>query len=174
MSDTIELAVDTRELEAALAKLSTKVQTGIMRDALQAAGNVLLDAQVANAPERTDEEMPDSTALAPGMVKADLHTQIQLGGADRLPRVKVGPSQLTGHVVRWQNDGYNLTTHRSKSGRKVIKAIPGKHFLEAAFDESAETAVDMFLAVLADGLLGTGAELEGVGPESNSHDVEFG
>ena len=171
--DVMELSVDTRELEAALGNLSTKLQTNIMRTALQAAGDVLLDAQVAHAPERTDEETPGSDALPPGVLKADLHTQIQMG-SQQAPRVKVGPSTVTGYVARWQNDGFNLTTRGSKSGRRIIRAIPGKHFLEAAFDESAETAVDMFLATLADGLFGTGAELEGVGPESNSHDVEFG
>ncbi len=125
-----------------------------MRAALQAAGNVLLEAQVEQAPERTDEETPDGTSLPPGILKADLHTEIQINGQSA-PRVKVGPSQIAGHVTRWQNSGWNLTSRgKSKSGRKVIRSIPGKHFIEAAFDESAESAVDAFVSTLRDGLFG--------------------
>ena len=177
--DTIDLAVDTRELETALAKLAVKAQRNVMRNALQAAGDVLLGAVVAHTPERTDEESPNSAALPPGVLKADMHTQIQIGRVGR-PRVKVGPSIVTGYVAYRQNNGYTLTSHGSKKGRHPIarkngkpNPIPGKHFMEAAFDESAQTAVDMFLATLADGLFGTGAELEGVGAENTSLDVEF-
>jgi hypothetical protein len=173
MADEIELVVDTRELEAALRAVPDKLRGEAMRKALQAGGNVLLDAVFAHTPERTDEETPGSTALPPGVMKADMHTQIQMGSASQPPRIKVGPSSVTGHVARWQNDGYTLTKghreseKRKNASRRQIKSIPGKHFIEAAFDESAQTAVDMFLAVLGDNLLGTGAEDEGVGPDRN-------
>jgi hypothetical protein len=148
-----------------------------MRKALQAAGDVMLSAVVAHTPERTDEEDSASNSLPPGVLKADMHTQIQIGRAGK-PRVKVGPSVVTGYVAYRQNNGYTLTSHGSKTGRHPIarkngpNPIPGKHFMEAAFDESAETAVDMFLSTLADGLFGIdeGSSM----PESNSHDVEFG
>ena len=173
MDDGVEFVVDTRELDAALTALPRKLAGAAMRAALQAAGDVMLEAIEAHTPERTDEETPDSTSLGPGILKADMHTEIQVN-SKFMPRVKVGPSSIAGHVARWQNNGYNLTTHRrSRAGRKVIRAIPGKHFLEAGFDESAETAVDVFCATLADEVFGTGAGSEGAGPEGNSRDVEF-
>ena len=172
--DVVELSVDTRELDRALGKLAVKVQSDIMRAALQAAGDVLLEAQIAQAPERTDEETPGGDSLPPGALKQDLHTEIQLGTGGRLPRVKVGPSPVTGHVARWQNSGFNLTTHgRSRSRRRVIRAIPGKHFIEAAFDESAEAAVDVFLETLAKRLLDADTVQESAIAGGNSLDVEF-
>jgi hypothetical protein len=201
MADTIELTVDTRELDAALKALPAKLCGAIMRKALQAAGNVMLEAVVGLTPERTDEETPDGTSLPAGMLKASMTTQLVVPNSEGLssddgrrfsssglPRVKVGPEKVGksnpfGRVAYWQNNGWTLTGHATrtnpnarhgkqgwKKGRE-IRAIPGKHFMEAAFDQSAETAVDMFLATLADGLFGND---EGTnGPEWNSHDVEF-
>ena len=84
---------------------------------------------------------------------------------------KLGKANKTGRVAYWQNNGWTLTGHGNWRSRKAIRAIPGKHFLEAAFDESAETATNVFLATLADGLFGTNEGLDA--PEWNSHDVEF-
>jgi hypothetical protein len=173
MPDTIDLILDTREMDAALKALPAKLAERAMRAALHAAGDVMLDAVVAHTPERTDEEMPNSDSLPPGILKADMHTEVLVGGS-YAPRVKVGPSKIAGHVARWQNNGYTLTSHgRSKSGRRAIRAIAGQHFLEAGFDESAETAVNMFCATLGDELFGAGAELENARPNDNSFDVEF-
>jgi len=91
-----------------------------------------------------------------------MHTEIQIG-SQFPPRVKVGPSSIAGHVARWQNNGWILTSHGSKARRKQIRQIPGKHFLEAAFDESAQDAVDKFLEVLGAGLFGG----EGTLPEDD-------
>lgn len=188
--DTVELNVNTRQLEAALQALPKTLAGQIMHDALQAGGNVLLRAIVALTPERTDEEVPASleswrgysgtgtTSLPPGILKADMHTEIQMGKGSLPPRVKVGPSTIASHVARWQNNGWNLTKggqrHVDKRGRahgsgKVIRAIPGKHFMEAGFDESADKALEAFVDALASGL-----SFEGVGPDNDSHDVEFG
>lgn len=41
MEDTIDLQVDTRELEAALLRLSKRMAGEVMREALQAGGDVL-------------------------------------------------------------------------------------------------------------------------------------
>lgn len=171
--DGVELVVDTRELEAALRAMPRKFAGAAMREALQAGGDVLLEAIEAHAPERNDTETPGSDALPPGVLKADLHTEVVIS-TQYAPRVKVGPSPVTGHVARWQNNGFNLTTRgRSRASRKVIRAIPGLHFLEAGFDEAAETAVDVFCATLAEAVFGGGSALEGVGAESKSPDVEF-
>jgi len=157
-----------------LMALPEKMRGPIMRDALQAGGDVMLSAMQDSASaafKGSQERTPDSNALDPGMVEADLHTQIQEGKGDFPPRIKVGPSSITGRVVRWQNDGYNLTTHgKSRASRKVIKAIPGKHFIEAAFDESCEAAVQVFLDTLVVGVFGD----ENDRPVNLSRDVEFG
>lgn len=172
MSDTIELAVDTRELEAALAKLSTKMQTKVMTEALQAGGDVIAKELESYTPERTDEEVPagdwhgfsgsGTTSLPPGIMKADIKTEIQLGSSNKPPRIKVGFGEISAHVAYWQNEGWNLTKggyrHKDKHGRargagKVIKAIPGKHFIEMAFDDSCDGAVGEFLDVLGQRLI---------------------
>jgi hypothetical protein len=174
MADEITLTVDTRACERALMALGEKVRGNIMRRALQAGGDVLAAALEDHTPERTDEDTPTSDALPPGIMKADIKTQIQAGS--RLdPRIKVGFGAISAHVAYWQNEGWNLTKGGQrkvgKDGKvrgngKVIRAIPGKHFIEAAFDESAESAVDVFTEALWDLLFGA-PDLEGVGPEQN-------
>lgn len=170
-ADGIEITVDTRAVEKALLALPMKMRGPAMTKALRDAGQIMLDAVVAHTPERTDEEMPNSNSLPPGILKADMHMQVILGDT---PAVKVGPTSIAGHVARWQNNGWVLTSHgRSKRSRTKIRAIPGKHFLEAAFDETAETAINVFALTLADAVFGTGSELEGAGPENTSLDVDF-
>jgi HK97 gp10 family phage protein len=145
MADGVTLEIDTRELEAALKALPKKVAKAKLQKALQLGGEVILEAMIANAPERTDEPTPDGDSLPPGVLKADLHTQVSShedGGS-----IKIGPSTITGHVARWVNNGWALTGH--KPGKKQIKEIPGKHFIERAFDESAEKAVNAFLTALS-------------------------
>ncbi len=171
--DTIDIKIDTRELERALKALPEKLRESAMRKALQAGGDVMLEAYVEHAPERTDEPTPGSDSLPPGILKADIRTEIQLGNGNRNSRIKVGPGKIAARVARWQNNGWNLTTHGSKGNRRVIKAIPGKHFIEAAFDESSETAVDVFCATLGEALFGTAGEGLDTA-ENDSHDVEFG
>lgn len=162
MDDTIELVVDTRELDAALKALPLKMQGKIMREALQAGGDTLAECLESYTPERTDEETPEGTSLPPGILKADIKTEIQLGNGTYPPRIKVGFTKISRHVARWQNDGWNLTKggqrHVGKDGRvhgngKIIRVIPGKHFIEAAFDESAESAIGEFLDKLAERLI---------------------
>jgi hypothetical protein len=179
--DTVELEIDTRALDAALKDLPTRVAGNAMKKALQAAGDVLLAAIVAHTPERTDEEVPasagswfgssgsGSTSLPPGILKADMHTEVQMGKGSQPPRVKVGPTSIAAHVARWQNNGWNLTKggkrRKDRNGNfrgsgKVIRAIPGKHFMEAGFDESSEAALETFLAALAQGITTAAAAAE--------------
>ncbi len=158
--DDIDLKIDTSQFDAMLAKLPTRVAGKIMKDALQAGGDVIVTTMKALAPERTDEPMPDSTGLPQGILREDLHTQVAVS-ATQGARVKVGPSEIAGHVARWQENGWMLTGHgKSKSGRKRIKQIPGKHFMAAAADEAGEAAVDAFVAKLAEGLTAATEETE--------------
>ena len=151
--DDFTIDIDTKALDEMLAALPTKVQGKVMRDALQAAAEVILAPMKALAPERTDEETPDSTSLPPGIMKHDLTTQVQMG-TQYPPRVKIGPTEIAGHVARWQNNGWTLTGHgASRKGRKQIKAIPGKHFMEGAFDEAGEAALETFIEKLGEGIV---------------------
>lgn len=148
MADEITLNIDTTKLEAALKDLPEKLAKKAMRNALQAGGDVMLEAMIAAAPERTDEPTPESNSLPPGVLKADLHTEIKMSKGSA--RVKVGPSQITGHVARWINNGWVLTGHNP--GKKEIREIPGTHFIERAFDESAQKAIDTAIQALSDAL----------------------
>jgi hypothetical protein len=203
MADEIELRFDTRELDAALKALPAKLRGALMAKALQAGGDVMLDAMVEETPERTDDETPDGTSLPPGMLKAAMTTELVMPNSDGLvregrgfksggsPRIKVGPQRVGaanrfGRTAYWVNNGWMLTGHASRSnpnaprgkrgfkaGRK-IREIEGQHFIEKAFDRSAESAVDTFLETLASGLFEGETDLENARPENNSFDVEFG
>jgi hypothetical protein len=157
MPEDADLIINTKALDEALSKLSDKVQKEFVTKALQAAGDVILQAMVTLAPERTDEQTPDSTSLPPGILRADLHTQIIVGSSGA--RVKIGPTEVAGHVARWQNNGWILTGHgKSKGGRKRIKDISGKHFIEQATDEAGQAALDAAVASLTESLAGTGTD----------------
>jgi hypothetical protein len=171
MSDEITLTIDTREMERALKALTQRAARSAMGAGLQAAGNVMLDAVVAHTPERTGEETPEQTSLPPGILKADMHTEIQFSRKYGNGRVKVGPSRAIGGLVAYrQNNGWILTAHggKTKGGGRKIRSIAAKHFLESAFDESSQTAVDMFLATLADNLFADENADEGVGLDQNN------
>jgi hypothetical protein len=147
MPDDFELKIDTSQFDALLAKLPAKVSGAIMKNALQTAGDVLLASMKALAPEQTNEPTPGSNALPPGILREDLHTQV-IVSETKGAQVKVGPTEIAGHVARWVNNGWMLT---SRDGQQ-IKQIPGKHFMEAAADEAAELAIDAFATSLAVGL----------------------
>lgn len=150
--DDLSFSIDTRELDKALSGLPEKVSKQIVEDALQAAGNVVLEEMVALAPERTDEMNPASNSLPPGILKADLHVDVSVsasGGAN----VRIGPTAVAGRVARWANNGFTLTGHgKSRRSRRIIRAIPGKHFVEGAFDVTAQRALDVLAEQIGQGL----------------------
>ena len=146
MADDIQINIDTSQFETKLKALPAAVANRYLRTALQAAGDVVLAPMKQLAPERTDETTPDENSLPPGILREDLSTQVTLGANGA--KVKVGPTAVAGHVCRWQNNGWMLTSH----GGKKIKQIPGKHFMEAAFDEAAEAAVEALVNSLAESL----------------------
>jgi hypothetical protein len=155
MPDDLSINIDTKALDEALSALPVKVQAKILRPALQAAGDLIVDRVRALIQDKCPERTPDSNALPVGIVKEDIHAVVTVGQTSGA-NVKIGPSDIAGYVVRWQNNGYNLTTHGRKRARKVIKAIPGQHFLESGTDEGAQAAIDALMAGIADGLQAEG------------------
>ena len=140
----LSLDVDTTMLEEMMRSLPDAVARKAMRKALRAAGQEILNPMITLAPERTGTPTPKGDSLPPGVLKADLGTRIRLeedGGS-----VFIGPSRDTAHVARWINDGWTLTGH--KPGKKTIRDIPGKHFIEGAADEGAQRAVNAFTDTL--------------------------
>lgn len=147
MADELSFNIDTRELNEALSKLPDRVQKRIVVNALQSAGDVMLSAVKAHTPERTDGETPGSDALPPGILREDMHTEVAVSET-KGARLRVGPTEIAGHVARWINNGWTLTSHDGKK----IKDIPGKHFIEAAFDETAQAALDVLTDSIAEQL----------------------
>jgi len=152
MADGFTITINTAELDAALKALPSRVEAeAAVRPALQAAGDVMLAPMKTLCPVRTDEaESSDSTALASGVLQYSLTTEVLLGKR-YAPRVKVGPPSETSHVAWWIENGFDNV--------KSKKHVSGKHFMAAAFDESAEAAVGVFVETLSANLaLGKGGE----------------
>jgi hypothetical protein len=145
VADGLEITIDTKELEAALERLPAKFAGTIIKEGLQEAGDVI--SMNAMCPERTDdvENSPESNSLEPGVLKESLTTQVQVKpGSKYPPRVKVGPPSETSHVAWFLENGFDSV--------KAHRHIPGKHFMSAAFDESAQAAIDVLVASLGEAL----------------------
>jgi hypothetical protein len=143
MPDEMTITVDTREVDAALAALPNKFAKGIVRDALAAAGLVMLGPMKSLCPEKTDESEDPGNSLAPGVLRESLTTQVQVGNV-RPPRVKVGAPIETNQVDWLIENGFDNVKSKTH--------ISGKHYMAAAFDESAEAAVETLIAGLATAL----------------------
>ncbi len=150
MEDTIDLQVDTRELEAALLRLSKRMAGDVMREALQADAAMCClrphCCSYSRANGRTS--LQSKLLLPPGILKADMHTEIQISRKYENARIKIGPSKDiggSGCVPPGKTDGRSRLT--GSAGTR-IRDISGKHFIAAAFDESAGGAVDVFLNAL--------------------------
>jgi len=186
-NDGFEISLDTRAMDKALATLDAKLQSQVVTKALQAGGDVLLEAVQLECPERTDEPTPGSDSLPPGILRYAQITQVQISEG-HTPRIKVGTSDETKAyaVARWINDGYDLVKggRRRKSRRKgakpgdmegnghLIRHIDPNPFYERAFDTVAEVAVDTMLETLGNSLFGAeDTSLEGVGADK---DFDYG
>jgi hypothetical protein len=121
-----------------------------VRNALQAGGDILLDAMTAECPERTDEPTPDSDALAPGVLKESLTTQVVIGTRYN-PAVKVGPGIGTGKVAYWVENGFDHIEggKRGEKGAHVTSHKDANPFMVRSFDSSIGRAVDVMLDNLA-------------------------
>jgi hypothetical protein len=184
------MTIDTREMDKALAALPLKVSGRIAKQALQAAGDAVLDAVVALCPERTDTPTPGSDALEPGVLRESLTTQV-VANKTEAPRVKIGPAEETARVAWWIENGFDHVsggyrhkvykngqdTGRHRGPGKMTQHIPGKHFMAGAFDESIEGAIAVMLDHIGTALgqddygvgYGIDENLEGVGAD-NDHD----
>ena len=152
MPDEVKLSIDTHEWEELLMALPMRVKKRAVRNALQAGGDVLLDSMSAECPERTDGATLDSTALAPGVLKESLTTQVVIGHVYN-PAVRVGPGIGTGNVAYWVENGFDHVA----TGKRGHHAVKGKHvdanpFMARSFDSSIGRAVDVMLENLASSL----------------------
>jgi hypothetical protein len=138
--DELTIKIDTTEVEKALTALPSRFARKAARSGLRAAGEVMLAPMKALCPERTDEPTPDSNSLAPGVLRESLTTQVQFKKRYP-PRVKVGAPVETRHVAWWIENGFDNV--------KAKRHVEGKHFMSAAFDESAEKAVAVLLEDLS-------------------------
>ena len=170
MADDFTISIDTTEMDKALAALPRKFAGRIAKEALQAAGDVMLGSMQVLCPERTDTPTPGSNALAPGVLKESLTTQVQIGTTNP-PRVKVGPPSETAHVGWWIENGFDHYEGGRKGKGSKGKHIDGKHFMASAFDESAERAVEVLLERLGSALDVESGDLEGVGADN---DLDYG
>lgn len=149
MADGFEFKMDTKELDDWLSTLPEKFQGRVAKNALQAAGDVMLESMKAHCPSATVAPSTGSTALQPGVLQESLTTQVQMG-KKYAPRVKVGAPSETSHVAYWIEEGFDhYTGGRKGYGGKQGKHIEGKHFMAAAFDETAERAIDVMIDNLA-------------------------
>ena len=139
MPENFDITIDTAEVDRMLAAMPLKFAKGVIREALQAAGDVMLAPMKALCPERTDDiEDSGSNSLEPGVLRESLTTQVIVG---LLPRVEVGAPIETTRQAWWIEDGFDQL--------RAKKHIEGKHFMAGAFDESAEEAVNVLMAGLA-------------------------
>jgi hypothetical protein len=146
-----EISVDTSELDG-LAELLDRfpldVQDKMIKQSLGAGAAVFMLGVMEKTPVRTDEVTGKSTALKPGMVKADIHAVA--GKSGRAWYIGAGPK--TAFVMRWLERGHLLvkggTTawtngkrSRRGSGGHVIKHVPAHPVLRPAFDGYWRTAL---------------------------------
>jgi len=139
------MKIDTAEMDKALSAMPAKFARKAAKGGLQVAGEVMLESMKALCPVRTEDtpQTPNSNALAPGVLKESLTTQVQFK-KKFAPRVKVGAPSETFHVAWWIENGFDSV--------KAKRHIDGKHFMSGAFDESAERAVDVLVEELSTAL----------------------
>jgi hypothetical protein len=154
MADELAFAVDTKALDEALSKLSVKVQTKIVAGALNKGGAIATVAIKANAAASAKKNRqpptPKSNALPEEIMREDIHAVVKVseGGAS----CKIGGTSLGEHVIRWQNNGWKLTSHGRKRNRRQIKVISARHFIEGGMDESKQEVLDTMIEAIEEGI----------------------
>jgi len=168
MSETFALSIDTSDLIKRLEQLPQKVAKGVAIDALTDAGHVMQtaikQAVVDRSPrgasgEPREYKLPNGNSIMPELLAEDIDIDPMVSKGNKSCNVEVGPTQLTGHVARWINDGWmhvhggRRFLHGKNRGKGIEdEQIPGTHFMEAGFDESAKAATDVFVTKLATGI----------------------
>jgi hypothetical protein len=154
MADELAFSVDTKALDVALSGLSIKTQTKILANALSKGGAIATAAIKANAAASAKKDRqtptPKSNSLPEEIMREDIHAVVKVseGGAN----CKIGGTELAGYVIRWQNNGWKLTSHGRKRNRRQIKAIPGRYFIEGGMDESKQEVLDAMIEAIEEGI----------------------
>jgi hypothetical protein len=133
------ISIDTHELDGLadlLDKFPLEVQDRMVRQAVGAGAAVLMLGVMEKAPVRTDAGSSKSTALPPGMLKADIHAVA--GRAGRIWFIGAGPR--TAYVLRWLERGHMLVTGKKK-GKHEVGHVPAYPVLRPAFDEYWQRAL---------------------------------
>lgn len=168
MSDHLEIQIDTSDLVRRLDGLSQKLAKEILNTALTESGEVMQaaikQAVIDRAPRGASGEPrpykdPNGNSIEPGLLAEDIDIDPYVKSNGQSANVEVGPTDLTAHVARFINNGW-VHTHggyrKSKSHKNGTGIedgnIPGTHFMEAGFDESAQTALTTFTSTLAEGI----------------------
>lgn len=140
LDDGVE--IDTSELDGLadlLDRFPQDVQDRMIKQSLGAGAAVLMIGVMEKAPIRTDGIGNDSNALAPGMLKADIHAVA--GKTGRIWFVGAGPRSA--YVLRWLERGHLLT--RVWRGHKPsVNHVAARPVLRPAFDQYWETALHAF------------------------------
>lgn len=158
MADDLAFTVDTKALDEALSGLSMKVQTKILNDALSKGGAIaaaaIKEAAAATAKSNRQAPTPKSNSLPEEIMREDIQAFVEVseGRAD----CKIGGTELAFYVIRWQNNGWKLTSHGRKRNRREIKAIPGRYFMEGGMDESKQEVLDAMIEAIEEGIRNAG------------------
>ena len=191
MADSIQITIDTSDLVKRLEQLSKKVAANVLMGALEDSGRIMQaaikEAVVERAPRGASGEPrpykdPNGNSIMPELLAEDIDIDPYVRSDGTSCNVAVGPTELTGHVARWLNDGWMhvhggrrfANAERTRRGKGIEdEQIPGTHMFEAGFDESAQAALDAFTTELAAGIEeafsdGSAPSAMIVGPSSGS------
>jgi hypothetical protein len=170
VADNISIQIDTSDLVKRLEQLPKKIAADVLMGALEDSGRVMQaavkQAVVERAPRGASGEArpykdPNGNSIMPELLAEDIDIDPFVNKSGLTANVAVGPTELTGHVARWLNDGWMhvhggrrfKNAERTRRGPGVEdEQIPPTHFMEAGFDESAEAALETFTAALAAGI----------------------
>lgn len=165
---SLELQIDTADLVKRLEGLTQKVAKEVLTGALTESGTIMQQAikqaVIDRAPRGASGEPrpyhdPNGNSIPPELLAEDIDIDPYVKSDGHTANVEVGPTELTQHVARWINDGWMHThggrrkTEHHKNGKGIEDGqIPGTHFMEAGFDESAQAALNTFTGTLAKGI----------------------
>ena len=170
MADNLTIQIDTSDLVKRLEQLPKKVAADVLMGALEDSGHVMQaaikQAVVERAPRGASGEPhpykdPNGNSIMPELLAEDIDVDSFVNKTGLTCNVTVGPTELTGHVARWLNDGWMhvhggrrfMNAEKTRRGKGVEDdQIPGTHMFEAGFDESAEVALETFTTELAAGI----------------------
>ena len=98
----------TQELKDMFEHLATAARDKAIRKALRAGAEVEQAAIQGATPVRIDDGSPNSTALPPGALKADVEITMGRTNDDHSPFAVIGFGKYTKHVARWVNSGHRI------------------------------------------------------------------